>query len=256
MSEIIVFGGTTEGRVICEALSKRDRDLLYFVATDFGKDMLEGIEEARTRVGRLDETAMEELFGREKPKLVIDATHPYATAVTANIKHSCENTGVKLIRVLRDNEGKSEAVSYGNTFECDDIEQMTDILNKTDDIILSTLGVKEAPYLTRIKDFEKRVFVRVLPTEESMEICETAGIKKERIIAALGPFGVDENIKAIRDTGANVLITKESGSTGGFRAKIEAARITGIRLGIIRRPKETEGISAAELIRMIENRII
>ena len=44
--------------------------------------------------GRLKTEDMEELFRKEKPEIVLDATHPYAAEVTKNIRTACESAGV------------------------------------------------------------------------------------------------------------------------------------------------------------------
>ena len=84
---VILFAGTTEGRqpfVIC-------------VATGYGRDLLEDISRPdengcmEIRQGRLDVTEMERMFDELRPELVIDATHPYAVAVTQNIKWPVPN---------------------------------------------------------------------------------------------------------------------------------------------------------------------
>jgi precorrin-6x reductase len=77
---------------------------------------------------------------------------------------------------------------------------------------------------------------RVLPLAESLEACQRAGMPKAGIVAARGPFSVEENRKAIRDAGAGTLVTKDSGVEGGVPAKIEAANLEGCRVVLVRRP--------------------
>ncbi len=49
---------------------------------------------------------MEELFRREAPEIVLDATHPYAAEVTKNIRTACENGSIRYQRVLRPEWGR------------------------------------------------------------------------------------------------------------------------------------------------------
>ena len=106
---VILFAGTTEGRLLAEYLQELDRPFVICVATGYGRDLLEDIcRPDRTgcmeiRQGRLDVTEMEQMFDELRPELVIDATHPYAAEVTHNIKMACsKRKGLRLLRCLRE----------------------------------------------------------------------------------------------------------------------------------------------------------
>ena len=92
---VILFAGTTEGRLLAEYLQELDQPFVICVATGYGRDLLEDISRPdengcmEIRQGRLDVTEMERMFDELRPELVIDATHPYAVAVTQNIKMAC-----------------------------------------------------------------------------------------------------------------------------------------------------------------------
>ena len=63
------------------------------MATEYGAELLEeemSLKHLTVHCGRLDEGAMEAFLKKESPSLVIDATHPYAQVVTANIRKACE----------------------------------------------------------------------------------------------------------------------------------------------------------------------
>ena len=103
---ILIFGGTTEGRELAERLAaeilkrrcpesqreqnseERKRDFLTVsVATELGAEELQKIEGIGILVGRMDIPAMKKtLCGYD---LCIDATHPYAVEATENIRTAC-----------------------------------------------------------------------------------------------------------------------------------------------------------------------
>ena len=106
---VILFAGTTEGRLLAEYLQELDQPFVICVATGYGRDLLEDISRPdengcmEIRQGRLDVTEMERMFDELRPELVIDATHPYAVAVTQNIKMACsKRKGLRLLRCLRE----------------------------------------------------------------------------------------------------------------------------------------------------------
>ena len=72
---LLIFGGTTEGRVLAETLVNQGHRVTVSVATSLGAEELSGIP-CTIWEGRLEEAAME---ARVRDfDLVIDATHPYA----------------------------------------------------------------------------------------------------------------------------------------------------------------------------------
>ena len=83
MCDIILFGGTTEGRELADWLCENKVPSIVCVASAYGADMVNITSSLVTmRIGRLDEGAMLSLFLAERPRLIIDATHPYAAEVT------------------------------------------------------------------------------------------------------------------------------------------------------------------------------
>lgn len=82
------------------------------MATEYGAELLEeemSLKHLTVHCGRLDEGAMEAFLKKESPSLVIDATHPYAQVVTANIRKACEKyPDICLLRCLR-KESEDEA---------------------------------------------------------------------------------------------------------------------------------------------------
>jgi len=95
----------------------------------------------------------------------------------------------------------------------------------------------------QIRDFAARVYARVLPMEESLQLCQRAGLHPSHILAMQGPFSVEMNIAMLKSVGAKFLVTKDSGSRGGFDEKIAAAREAGAKLVVIGRPPQKEGLS-------------
>ena len=85
MYKLCVFAGTTEGRRLVELLADQPAAVTACVATEYGGSLLTLREGLTVSHERLTEEEMEKLFRREQFHLVVDATHPYAAAVTENI---------------------------------------------------------------------------------------------------------------------------------------------------------------------------
>ena len=84
--------------------------------------------------------------------------------------------------------------------------------------------------------FRKRLFARVLPAVESLEICAECGIARSHIIAMQGPFSVGMNVEMLRQHQIRWLVTKNTGKTGGFPEKLRAAEIAGCGCVVIDQP--------------------
>ena len=225
MYDVILFGGTYEGRKIAEFLSERNINHIVCVATDYGEKLLNG---ENVRVGRMDAEEMADFFEHEQPKIVVDATHPYAEEVTANIKSACKCT---YIRVLRD-----DADADGKTFT--DIPSAVEYLKGTSGNILITTGSKD---IASFAPIAKRSFARVLPTPDAIEKCSAAGFHISRIICMQGPFSKELNSAMIKEFDIKYIVTKRSGKSGGFFEKIEAAAENNAECIIIDRPRDEDG---------------
>lgn len=243
MYRICVFAGTTEGRKLVTFLTRQSVPVTACVATEYGESMLEEGENLTISRKRLTQPEMAELFQREAFSLVVDATHPYASVVTENIRSACRQTQTEYLRLNRAGQGIEEDAVYVS-----DISQAVDYLNQKQGNILLTTGSKELSKFTGIRDFSSRVYARVLPMVASLELCQKAGVKPDHILAMQGPFSVEMNLAMLADTGAKFLVTKDSGANGGFAEKQLAARQAGVTQVILGRPKQQDGLSYPEVI--------
>ena len=112
MFEICIFGGTTEGRRLADFLRGQDGHVLVCVATEYGEALAPGGENVEVRAGRLDTAGMAALLGKRRFDAVVDATHPFATEVSRNLRATCKDTGTEYIRLSRDEtEADADAIS-------------------------------------------------------------------------------------------------------------------------------------------------
>lgn len=244
MSEVLIFGGTTEGREAAQFCAEKGICADVCVATEYGASLLPVSQFLRIMTGRLDCDGMKALMTAKKYSMVIDATHPYAEEVTLNIKTACKETGTKYYRLLRD----EAEIGYGT--KVTDMDELVAFLDRSDKVVLSTLGSKEAAKLTAVRDFAQRIWIRALPDEKLISICADMGYDKDKLILEKGPFTVEQNVTHIRQSGAEIVVTKESGRAGGYTEKAEAARICGAELVTLARPEE-EGYSQAEITELL-----
>jgi precorrin-6x reductase len=249
MKKLILFAGTTEGRKLAQYLEERKIYTDVFVATQYGEELLQSGEFIQVESGKLDKTDMEKKFKEEKPEMVIDATHPFAQIVSDNIKKACNDVGIKYIRLLRNFEERS----YENCIYVESINEAIEYLNKVSGRVLVTTGSKDLMALTAVKDFEKRLVIRILPDADNLRVCRELGFSPQNIICMQGPFSSKMNGVIITETGSEYLLTKESGKVGGFYEKLDACKSTGTKAIIVGRPKEN-GFSFEEVKSVIDEK--
>ena len=181
---------------------------------------------------------------------MIDATHPYASAVTENLMHAALNTGTEYLRLEREGKDAPESAVV-----VPDTTAAVEYLNGTVGNIRLTTGSKELAAFSSIEDFEERTFARVLPVESSIAACREAGLKPSHILAMQGPFSIGMNAAMIKSVNAAYIVTKESGKAGGFEEKSLAAIKAGAKLIVIGRPDSGAlGLSFTDTLKLLEER--
>ena len=240
MAEILIFSGTTEGRELAEALCARQIDCVASVATEYGREVMRRQEHLVIREGRMSEPEMEELMRTGAFLAVVDATHPYAVEVTEHIKESAKKTNLPYLRLSRSTAAEREIAEHeGMIHTVADTQECVELLSKLPGNILLTTGSKELHAYAAREEIRKRLFVRVLPGVESIEICHREQIPGKQIIAMQGPFGTELNEALIRQYDIGVLVTKESGQAGGMSMEdvlSEIEMLCGKKRGTKRQP--------------------
>ncbi len=242
MSKVLLFGGTTEGRAIAKILSENKIECDVCVATEYGEMVMEEMPLVRVKTGRLSPDDMTALVRGGSYDAVIDATHPFAVEVSANIRRGVGAASAKipLIRFERDTKLFSKTDDDGdeNVIYFDDVASCAASLAQTEGKILLTTGSKELGDFCRSDSLRERLVARVLPGMESVRLCYEAGLTGKQIIAMQGPFSEQMNRAVIEEYGISALVMKESGKTGGADEKVRAAKAAGIPCYVIRRPME------------------
>lgn len=238
---IVVFGGTTEGRLLSCRLAARGAAVTVCVATAYGAEEQGAHDGVTVLTGRRNAGEMAALL--QGAALCVDATHPYAVAASRNIRAACDAARVPYRRLLRGASDTSDAVTVADAAEA------AAYLAGTEGNILLTTGAKELPAFAALDP--DRLYPRVLPSHEGLYACEAAGVPHRNVIAMQGPFSRALNAATIRQYHIAYVVTKDGGAAGGFPEKAAAARETGAQLIVLRRPAEN-GACPEEIIKECE----
>mgnify|MGYP004517832797 FL=1 len=251
MKKIVIFAGTTEGRRLSEILADAGIAHTVCVATEYGEIVMReqtDAEAAGTKGqplvslhrGRMDRQQMEEFLRNEGYEIVVDATHPYAQVVTENIRDAVKTQSSIYLRLEREISETPEAENP--TVSIRYFESNADCakaLENTEGNILLTTGSKELATYCASGRLHDRLYVRILPGRESLELCMEQGIKGRQILALQGPFSTEMNAAILKQYDIRHMVTKNSGRTGGYQEKLEAAKMLGIPVYVIEPARKT-----------------
>lgn len=240
---ILLFGGTTEGTQLARGLSRAGWEVTVCVATEYGAQLLTEVD-VQVHTGRLDAAGMARLMASGSFSTVIDATHPYATLASEQIQAAAARAGLPYERAVRPAESVQE-----DELCVPDPEAAVELLTSRTGNILLTTGSKNLDVFSQLTDFSRRVWVRILPSEDALRRALSLGCPPSHIIAMQGPFSQALNEALLRQFDIALLVTKRSGAAGGFPEKAAAARAVGAALVVIDRPTPERGTSVAELLR-------
>ena len=242
--KIVIFSGTTEGRLLSRLLAEEGASVTVCVATEYGGEEQGTAPGVETRIGPMSAEEKEKLL--RDAALCVDATHPYARHVTESVTAACAAAGVEYIRLLRPPSGTENAIVFGSAAEA------AAWLAVREGRILLTTGAKELSAYGALDP--ERLIPRVLPSHEALSACEALGIPHRNIIAMQGPFSRELNAATIRQYGARYVVSKDGGGPGGFPEKAAAAEETGAQLIVLRRPEEN-GLSFDAALNLCKTRI-
>jgi precorrin-6x reductase len=124
---------------------------------------------------------------RRGPRLVVDATHPYAEKISQNLREACAAEKIRYVRLLREETESDGCLSFSGW------DELTDWLNRTEGMIFAATGAKAARDLTRVKDFAARVYLRMLPSPEGIAACLALGYPMGHLICLQGPVSEELN---------------------------------------------------------------
>lgn len=244
---IAVFGGAGEGAELACGLAKHGTECAVFVTTEAGDEFVRArlgdspgrSESAMIMTGSLNAAQLLRMLVKEDFTAVIDATHPFATAISENLRVACAGADVPLLRLDRE---QTEGVEGADVRPAAGYREAARLASCFAGPVFLTIGSRRLrEFVEGFSGAVERLVVRVLSEPSSIEACLAVHIPRSNIIAAVGPFSVGFNVACISERKCEVLVTKDSGARGGTPEKLEAAARLGLPVVMVRRPGPEEG---------------
>ncbi|MPW24948.1 precorrin-6A reductase [Alkalibaculum sp. M08DMB] len=247
MSQILVIAGTAEATNIINKLLEINVGVIATVTTRLGSDLLKNIKRLHIYEGRMTQKNLSDLIIQNDIICIIDASNPFATDISQNAVSVCKKNKILYSRFERE-----ETLIQGeDIIRVKSHEEALERLLTLQGNIMLTLGSGKIDIFTKIPNYKERVFLRLLPDGKVISKCEKLGFNAKNLIAIKGPFAEELNIQLLKYCNASVLVTKESGNTGGTIEKINAARVLNIPVIMIDRTQieyENKVTSVEEMI--------
>ena len=214
---ILVFGGTTEGRKAAEVLEEAGS--AYYYSTKTGEQDIT-LHHGERIDGALDEENMQTFCQEHDIRLIVDAAHPFASVLHQTIASVAEALNLPVIRYERIYPPRDPDITWIDDYS----EIPTDI--KT---LLATTGVQSISKLKYLEEKGIKVYYRILNRESSVKLALEQGATPEQLCYY-------EDAKDI-SVMADAILLKESGLSGGFPEKVEAAKAKRLRIIALKRPQ-------------------
>ena len=210
---ILVFGGTTEGRLAAQVLEEAGN--VYYYSTKRGEQQLT-LHHGMHVDGAMDEETMTAFVNEHGIRLIVDAAHPFASQLHQTIASVASKLTIPVIRYERIYPPRDPDITW-----IDEYGQVpTDIHT-----LLATTGVQSISRLKWLEAKGVKVIYRILNRESSILLAHQQGIS-------------DEQLCYYPETPeADAMLMKESGLSGGFAEKVEEARQHSMKIIVIKRPQ-------------------
>ena len=214
---ILVFGGTTEGRKTAEVLEEGGSP--YFYSTKTGEQDLT-LHHGQRIDGALDAEAMQAFCREHDIRLIVNAAHPFAAQLHQTIAEVSESLNIPAIRYERIFPERDASLEW-----LDNYEQIPHDI-KT---LLATTGVQSISKLKPLEAEGIKVYYRILNRESSIALAQNQGARMEQLCYFEDPKDISVE--------ADAILLKESGLSGGFQEKVDAAKAKGMRVLVLKRPE-------------------
>jgi precorrin-6A/cobalt-precorrin-6A reductase len=228
MRRILILGGTTEARGLAERLAARPGlDITLSLA---GRTMAPAALPVPVRSGGFGGAAgLVAYLGRQQIDVLIDATHPYATIMSANAAAAARRTGVPFLALRRPPWIKTRGDRWT---EVDDAGGAVAALGRSSRRVFVALGRNELAPFGRAP--QHHYLIRsVDPIEPPLLLPQVA------YVTGRGPFSEADDHALLTKHGIEVVVAKNSGGSATY-GKIAAARALALDVMMLRRPAVPE----------------
>ena len=221
---ILILGGTTEGRLAVKVADEAGSP--YYYSTR-GIQQEIACRNGIHLTGGMDVEAMTSFCIHHQIRLLVDAAHPFAVELHQTVHETAIRLNLPVVRVERSYPERATDIVW-----CEDYEDAVRQLEK--DRIHSLLSLTGVQTIGKLRGYWAKhpCWFRILKRDESLALARSQGFDEQRIVY----YQAEDEESLLKRLTPQAILTKESGETGGFQQKIDAARMLGIPVYVVKRP--------------------
>jgi precorrin-6A/cobalt-precorrin-6A reductase len=222
---VLILGGTAEASEIATHLAVRTD--VTVISSLAGRVSRPRLPAGMVRVGGLGGVSgLISYLVAENIRVVIDATHPYASKISGNAELACNTLRLPLIALERPPWEPNEHDCW---CAVQDEQTAASMVNDKRNRVFLSIGRQELGVFSRCEDAWFLVRAIDAPSETLPA--------NSKLILKRGPFHLDDELRMLRSESISLIVSKNSGGTATY-AKIEAARALHIPVVMIDRPRK------------------
>ncbi len=232
---ILILGGTTEAREFAARLAGRE-DLAVTLSMA-GRTVNPVAQPVPVRIGGFGgPEGLADFLRESRTDLLVDATHPFAARISANASAAAAAAKVPLLVIQRPEWKQTTGDRW--TY-ADSIPAAVAALGEPPRRVFVTLGRQELKPLEAAPQHHY-VIRSVDPVEPQVDVPHA------EYILDRGPFELAREKTLLEGARIDAILAKNSGGRAAY-AKIEAARMLGIPVFLVRRPAAPQGSAAGSV---------
>ncbi|QGM44598.1 cobalt-precorrin-6A reductase [Methylocystis heyeri] len=225
---VLVLGGTSEARALAARIAQRPT--IQAVMSLAGRTSAPLDVGLPTRIGGFGGAdGLARYLAQTKIDRVIDATHPFASRISANARSACAALSIPLASFGREPWRAQEGDRW---IEAGDLGEAAAALAGAPKRVFLTIGRLGVGAFRAQPQHEY-----LIRTIEPPELAELP--PRSALLFSRGPFAKDDEIALMREQRVELVVTKNSGGPSTY-AKMEAARELGLEAVVISPPAYPE----------------
>lgn len=230
-SRLWLIGGTRESAELARAIANRQLPCLITVTTPAAQSLYPDSAFLEVRVGRLREATIGSFLQQAQVSHILDASHPFASAISALAIAAAERWQLPYLRYQRPELAPPQSPQVVLT----SLESLlsSDLLSQQR--VLLTLGYR---WLHQFQPWhgQTQLYARILPSPEALAAAIAAGFTAKTLIALRPPLSLELEKALWQQWQITTVVTKASGKAGGEDIKRQLAEQLRVRLILIERP--------------------
>ncbi|MEN1889742.1 cobalt-precorrin-6A reductase [Streptomyces mirabilis] len=229
---VLVLGGTTEARRLAAELAARPG--VRVTTSLAGRVSRPGALDGDVRVGGFGGAdGLARWLREHRVDAVVDATHPFAAAITANAARAAAAAGIPAVVLRRPGWASGPDDRWHWAGSLPEAAALLPSLGRRVFLTTGRLGLAAFAHLSELHFLVRTVEPPEPPMPQDMEV-----------LLARGPFTPDEERTLLRAHRVDVLVTKDSGGEA-TAAKLTAARDLALPVVVVRRPPLPADVTTA-----------